>query len=200
MGKGVLSLFGQEETLELQVRTFGALIVESEKMAEELQGYKDTGLTPDKIREIDDLYTEKCREVAGLEMRAMAAEQRAAELQDALVDASERARQKAEENAHKCQDLEEAWQKLDEQCRQLREEKDKLQARLDRMQEGTEGGIDDTREEETEEMTKKRPLDIGKCRALRKAGWTLKQIGDEMGCSAQTIANALKKDEKEKAD
>lgn len=38
----------------------------------------------------------------------------------------------------------------------------------------------------------KKPLDIGKVKALRKAGWTLEKIADEMGCSAQTIANKLK--------
>ena len=28
-----------------------------------LAAYEDTGLTPDQIREIDELYTEKCEEV-----------------------------------------------------------------------------------------------------------------------------------------
>lgn len=31
--------------------------------------YEDTGLTPEQIREIDRLYTEKCREVAELQLR-----------------------------------------------------------------------------------------------------------------------------------
>lgn len=34
-------------------------------------------------------------------------------------------------------------------------------------------------------------LDLGKIVALRMAGWSLEKIGDEMGCSAQTIANHL---------
>ena len=38
----------------------------------------------------------------------------------------------------------------------------------------------------------KKELDMGKAKALRKAGWTLEKIADEMGCSAQTIANKLK--------
>jgi hypothetical protein len=38
----------------------------------------------------------------------------------------------------------------------------------------------------------KKTLDMGKVKALRKAGWTLEKIADEMGCSAQTIANKLK--------
>jgi len=42
------------------------------------------------------------------------------------------------------------------------------------------------------EPKKKVQLGMGKVKALRKAGWTLEKIADEMGCSAQTIANKLK--------
>ena len=42
------------------------------------------------------------------------------------------------------------------------------------------------------EPKKKVQLDLGKVKALRKAGWTLEKIADEMGCSAQTIANKLR--------
>ena len=41
---------------------------------EELKPYEDTGLTPEQIREIDRLYTEKCREVAELQQRDTAKE------------------------------------------------------------------------------------------------------------------------------
>lgn len=34
-----------------------------------LKAYEDTGLTPEKIQEIDRLYAEKCREVAKLQQR-----------------------------------------------------------------------------------------------------------------------------------
>lgn len=44
----------------------------------------------------------------------------------------------------------------------------------------------------SKKQTTKKPLDMGKVKALRKAGWTLEKIADEMGCSAQTIANKLK--------
>lgn len=42
------------------------------------------------------------------------------------------------------------------------------------------------------EPTNKKDIDLGKVKALRKAGCTLEKIADEMGCSAQTIANKLK--------
>lgn len=34
-------------------------------------------------------------------------------------------------------------------------------------------------------------LDLGKIAALRRAGWTLEKIGQEMHCSPQTIANHM---------
>ena len=38
---------------------------------------------------------------------------------------------------------------------------------------------------------KKIPFDIGKAQALRKAGWTLEKIADELRCAPQTVANNL---------
>ena len=38
----------------------------------------------------------------------------------------------------------------------------------------------------------KKKLDDGKIRARAEGGWTLTEIGDEMHCSAQAIANHLK--------
>ena len=37
-------------------------------------------------------------------------------------------------------------------------------------------------------------LDIGKMKSLRRAGWSLKNIADKMGCAPQTVANKLKKE------
>lgn len=39
---------------------------------------------------------------------------------------------------------------------------------------------------------KKKQLDIGKMNALRKAGWSIPKIADEMGVSAPTIRKALR--------
>lgn len=44
------------------------------------------------------------------------------------------------------------------------------------------------------EPKNKKTLDMGKVKALRKAGWSLDKIADEMGVSPQTIANRLKED------
>ena len=40
------------------------------KCLNRLRQYEDTGLTPDQILEIDELYAEKCREVAELQKAA----------------------------------------------------------------------------------------------------------------------------------
>ncbi len=47
-------------------------------VAKKLLDYEDTGLTPEQIRQIDDLYAEKCREVAELRERDTAKEPAAA--------------------------------------------------------------------------------------------------------------------------
>lgn len=49
------------------------------------------------------------------------------------------------------------------------------------------------------EVTKTKPgakpkFDVGKLRALRKAGWAVKKIADEMKCSEATIYNHMKKE------
>lgn len=39
----------------------------------------------------------------------------------------------------------------------------------------------------------RRRLDIGKIGALKKAGWTVKAIAEEMGCTESAVYNVLKK-------
>ena len=46
--------------------TYKTIMEELTRMAKELKAYKDTGLTPEQIYEMDRLYAEKCREVARL--------------------------------------------------------------------------------------------------------------------------------------
>ena len=40
-----------------------------QELVDTLAAYENTGLTPEQIREIDRLYTEKCRKVAELQQR-----------------------------------------------------------------------------------------------------------------------------------
>lgn len=58
-------------------------------------------------------------------------------------------------------------------------------------------------EDEPEEKTKEKPekkvekkkldFDLGKAISLRRGGWTLSKIADEMKCSPQTVANYLER-------
>lgn len=52
-----------------------------------------------------------------------------------------------------------------------------------------------SREENPPPAEKKHRLDAGKIQALRKAGWTVKAIAEEMSCSEQAVYNVLKKPE-----
>lgn len=40
---------------------------------------------------------------------------------------------------------------------------------------------------------KRKKVDIGKLKALRKAGWSMKKIGEELGISEGSVFNYLKK-------
>ena len=54
----------------------------------------------------------------------------------------------------------------------------------------------ETQEKAPEEGTKKpgrRPLDMGKLKALREAGWPVAKIANEMGVTEQTIRNYITK-------
>ena len=60
---------------------------------------------------------------------------------------------------------------------------------------------DDTDPEDTDQKPtphNHKELDMGKVKALRRAGWTLKDIAEEMDVSPTTISNKLKQEEQEK--
>lgn len=50
---------------------------------------------------------------------------------------------------------------------------------------------------EEKKSTRKIELDMGKVKALRDAGWTLKEIADEMHVAPSTISNKLKEEGEE---
>ena len=53
----------------------------------------------------------------------------------------------------------------------------------------------EARQEKEEPLKKKRKIDAGKIRALRKANWTVKAIADEMQCTIATVYRALGKED-----
>lgn len=78
---------------------------------------------------------------------------------------------------------------------------DKLAERivLARPCEAVKAAEEDEPEEKTEEKPKKKvekkklDFDLGKAVSLRRGGWPLAKIADEMGCSPQTVANYLER-------
>lgn len=53
--------------------------------------------------------------------------------------------------------------------------------------------------ETTKKGAKRKPVDTGKMMALRKAGWSMKKIADELGISESCVYNHLKRLEEEEA-
>lgn len=53
--------------------------------------------------------------------------------------------------------------------------------------------------ENPKKAAKRKPVDTGKMMALRKAGWSMKKIGDELGISESCVYNHLKRMEEEEA-
>ena len=52
-------------------------------------------------------------------------------------------------------------------------------------------------EDKEKKSTRKIDLDMGKVKALRDAGWTLKEIAEEMHVAPSTISNKLKEEGEE---
>ena len=159
----------------------------------ELRAYRETGLTPDKIREMDRLYLEKCEEVNKLQaqLAGMTAGKTAAE---------NKAAAKAGEIEKLENELKTAWDnghRMKEEQQNMIQELNRLRAQLEEKAAPAEGGKETKKKKAVKKPTapKRKSLDMGKARALREAGWSLKQIGDEMGVSPQTIANALNRKE-----
>lgn len=60
--------------------------------------------------------------------------------------------------------------------------------------------VEEAQPEEKPKLPPRKPgLDHGKIMALHRAGWTLKNIADEMGCSAQTVLNHINKEKHDDA-
>ena len=164
----------------------------------ELRAYRETGLTPDKIREMDRLYLEKCEEVNKLQaqLAGMTAGKTAAENEAAA---------KAGEIEKLENELKTAWDnghRMKEEQQNMIQELNRLRAQLEEKAAPAEGVTKPAGKEAKKKKTvkkpaapKRKPLDMGKVRARRVAGWSLKEIGDEMGVSPQTIANALNRKE-----
>jgi len=53
---------------------------------------------------------------------------------------------------------------------------------------------DEVRPKQSKSKPKRRPFDVGKLGALRKAGWTVSKIADEMSVSEATVYKYMKQE------
>lgn len=126
----------------------------------ELQAYKDTGLTPDKIRDIDAEYTKLCKQVKELKaenknlLLSLEQHQNASEVDSTANAASEVTNDSQEHSGNPQEEPED-----------------------------NKGGGDARGE--------RKKIDIGKIMALKKAGWKVKDIADEMHIEPSAVSNAI---------
>ena len=122
----------------------------------ELQAYKDTGLTPDKIRDIDTEYAKLCKQVEELK----------AENKDLLL------------SLEQYQNTSE----VDSTATVANEATTDTQGVIEEKSGDTEGG---------DAQSGRKKIDIGKIMALKKAGWKIKDIADEMRMEPSAVSNAI---------
>lgn len=72
---------------------------------------------------------------------------------------------------------------------------DEILSWFPKVPEDPEGGVEQGQEEPEVEKPRKRKslIDTEKLLALRKAGWNVKQISEELGCSMQSVYKVLNK-------
>ena len=162
----------------------------------ELAAYEDTGLTPEKIREMDKLYTEKCEQVNSLEKTVGTLEgqmREYMELSDGLGNQAEELERQLnaarEENGKLEAELKTAWKEIESlKSREQAEDKAKPKEPV--------GEAKEAKEAEDGEAKRKKPaarrrLDRDEVVRLKQEGLTLKEIAEKMECSINTVMRAV---------
>lgn len=132
---------------------------------DELEEYRKTGLSPDQIREMDKFYAEKCKEVA---ITTAEKDVLKKQIEDLMVqrEAEEAAAADAAvQDEAKAADGGEATQ--------------------------VETETEITADPDKKKRSGKRNIDRGKILALKKAGWKVKDIAEDMGLEASTVSQVL---------
>ena len=134
----------------------------------QLDEYKDTGLTPDQIREIDELYRAKCREVDRLQ-----------------ADIEEAKRMLTERMISAQPETDEATLIMEAPKAEPEEPAAEAEATPEQAEPVDKKKSDDPK------PTKRRMIDVGKVLALRNAGWSIKAIAEEMGFNEGSINQVI---------
>ena len=134
---------------------------------DELEEYRKTGLSPDQIREMDQFYAEKCKEVA-----ITTAEKDVLKKQIEDLMAQREETEAAADTAVQ-DEAETAAVVVKEEATQA------------------ETGAEITADPDKKKRSGKRNIDRGKILALKKAGWKVKDIAEDMGLEASTVSQVL---------
>ena len=159
----------------------------------ELAAYEDTGLTPEKIREMDKLYTEKCEQVNSLEKTVGTLEgqmREYMELSDGLGNQAEELESQLtaarEENGKLEAELKTAWKEIESlKSREPAEDKAKPKEPAGEAKEAEDG------EAKRKKPAARRRLDRDEVVRLKQEGLTLKEIAEKMECSINTVMRAV---------
>ena len=132
---------------------------------DELEEYRKTGLSPDQIREMDKFYAEKCKEVAITTPEKDVLKKQIADLMVQLEAEEAAAADAAVQDEAEAADGGEATQ--------------------------AETETEITADPDKKKRSGKRNIDRGKILALKKAGWKVKDIAEDMGLEASTVSQVL---------
>ena len=143
---------------------------------DELEEYRKTGLSPDQIREMDKFYAEKCKEVA---ITTAEKDVLKKQIEDLMVQ------REAEEAAAADAAVQDEAEAADAAVQDEAEAADGGEA----TQAETETEI--TADPDKKKRSGKRNIDRGKILALKKAGWKVKDIAEDMGLEASTVSQVL---------
>ena len=136
-----------------------------EEMQALLKQYQDTNIAPEDLKKLDDIYTEKCKQITDLQA------------QNRKLKAQLEAQGDKPTQSEAADDLpipagaEKDLQQLSGIC---------VPASTDKTQ-----GGDDQKEKS------RKQIDIGKIMALKNAGWKVKDIADEMHMEPSAVSNAI---------
>lgn len=184
-------MFQPEKEIILKTSAYEDLIRKSER-ASILEKAIYTGIPRETIMQ---LLVGKPKELEEFEKIGMSPD----EIRKAFVELEEsKTRIGFHEEREKA--LQEALDKLQEDYKQVCQIGDDLNEELEETKAQLEKLKDKEKPKKRPEPANKKKLDIGKIRALREAGWSFGKIAEEMGCSPQTIANALQREEAKKND
>ena len=137
-----------------------------------LKQYQDTNIAPEVLKELDDIYVEKCKQITDLQAQNSELQKQNGELKAQLETQGDKSTQPDSAGdipvpAESKKDL----QQLSGIC--------------------VPASTTETQEGDDQKGKSQKQIDIGKIMALKNAGWKVKDIADEMHMEPSAVSNAI---------